>query len=430
MTPSRALAALLALSLPAGLAACGDSGKKPAPGTAGSAPEKKKEPERPRLVMPKYDKSGIFEDVRKLQAKREEVKSGTREEKEKARGEMDALLKDMETKWATKPVPDPEAYLLAVVQHEFLKKPADAVASCRRYLAIPAAVDDKNYANAQLLLLRALVASGDLDGAEVELARARTGGLGAQVSVLQQAELSTAQAMEKAGRFESAAKHYLAAFDSGTPDPESVVFAADCFQRAGKPAEAVAAGRKGQEALKGSPKEARMRYLVAACEMVGREAPGFAAAKHWKGSGGPVDLAAAKGKVVLVFGWKTEFNEGLLKGWAGRLRKLGDAYEDRVQFVGISRLQKFDPRIGGYNKDLTQEEELDFYDAYERQYALRFPLAVGGLDDTSLMDAWCSVVVPSFVIVGKDGRVAYARTGFSDEHFDAVRAELDKAIAK
>ncbi len=421
--------AVLALVASVALPGCG-GGKKPAEAKPETEAPKKVEAQKPTKTMPKFDKSGIVDDLKKLRARREEVKHGTREEKEKAQAELDTLLKEVEARWATKPVPDPEGYYLAMVQTEFLGKHAEAVTSLKRYLAVVPENSD-NFGNAHGLLVRALLASGDLDGAEAALRTARAGPLGARPGDLQQGELALAGGLEKAGRLEAAARHFTAAFETGTADPEAAVFATDCLQRAGKPAEAVALARKALEVLKGSQSsEERMKVRVAACLLVGKEAPGFAGARYWKGTGGPVADAALQGKVTLVFGWKTEFSPGLMKGWSTRLRKLADDYEDRVQCVGVSRLQRFDPRIGQFNKDLTVEEELDFYDGYERQYNLRFPLAVGGLGETTLVDAWCASVVPSFAVVGKDGRVAYTRTGFNDDHFATVRAEIDKALAK
>src|SRR5258706_7609499 len=120
----------------------------------------------------------------------------------------------------------------------------------------------------------------------------------------------------------------------------------------------------------------------------------------------------------------------LNKCFSERLTLLTKNYADKpLQVVGISRLAKFDPINMCTKPDMTEEDELKFYEMWCAQYSINYPLAVGAKDDDGLIDAWAGYVVPYFVLVGKDGNVTYMRTGKGTEHFAALREMLDKAMA-
>ncbi|NUN51672.1 MAG: TlpA family protein disulfide reductase [Planctomycetaceae bacterium] len=143
---------------------------------------------------------------------------------------------------------------------------------------------------------------------------------------------------------------------------------------------------------------------------------------------GHLSLEDLRGKVVVVFSWNMQAQWA--KWFFERLRRLHDDYAPRgVVVVGISRLHRFDPVRMEVDESMSEEAELMFYDAWTREYGVDHPLAVGDRDGI-LMAAWAARVVPMFVVVGKDGNVAYVRTGKEEEHFGILREVLDRELAR
>ena len=428
VNPRLASLALACLALPALSSLGGCGGSDPAPeGGAAPAVETPKGP--PKKEMPKYDKSGILEEIKKWQDLRGAVKyAKTKEEKAAAEQAVADFQKAAVEKWGAKGVPAPEGYYLGIL-HDAAGDPVKAVLETRRYLDV-APEDHVNAPHALTLIIKCQSAQEDFDGAEATLAKGLAGTFQFKQAERAGAEATLAAALVKAGRFESAARHYEAVAALGTGDPESVIFAADCLQRIGRAPDGAALARKSVDLFKDQAKNAdRMKLLARSCELVGQPAPGFEGARHWKGVGGPVVPEGLQGQVTVVFAWKMESR--WIKQFFQRINQLHSDFADRgVQVIGISRLWKYDPSQGGTVADMTDERELEFYDMWAREYSVNYPLAVGAYGDESLMDAWAARVVPSEIVVGKDGKVAYTRVGKEEEHFAALRQMIEKELAK
>jgi hypothetical protein len=101
-----------------------------------------------------------------------------------------------------------------------------------------------------------------------------------------------------------------------------------------------------------------------------------------------------------------------------------------MQLVGVSRLARFDAINMGTKKEMTDEEELKFYEMWTQQYGITYPLAVDGYESEALIGAWEATVVPFFVVVGKDGNVFGVASGKDEERIAAVRDLVEQALAK
>ncbi|MHC4922614.1 MAG: hypothetical protein ACYTG4_00835 [Planctomycetota bacterium] len=424
-----------ALSLIAtlGLAGCGDSGSSSSDSSSTADDSAKKEEAAdappPKKKMPEYTKSGVLKDVKQWQELKGKVRyARKREEKEAAQKELDDFIKSSSDSWSAKGVPDQEGYYLGILQHA-AGNPSDAAKSIGKYLGI-APDDHVNYANATGLQIQALAEAGEFNAAETALAKAKTGALETKPQNQVNAQAAIATFMMKAEKFEGAARHFGEIAFLGNGNPTFAILGADCWQRAGRAGDAVGLARKGVSHFEGNEKgKKRMMQLVDACDLVGKPAPGFANAKWWKGRGGPLSDEALKGNVTVVFSWNMQAR--WIKWFFKRVSDLNSDYSGRgLQIVGISRLARFDAVNGGTVPDLTDDQELEFYDLWESQYGVSYPLAVGQYGNSALMDDWACNVIPAMVLVGKDGLVKYTRTGKEEEHFDALRTMIDKAYAE
>ncbi len=430
--PLAPLALALLATLP--LTACGggDSGTAPASG-GGAAAGGEAKPDAPEVpAMPKYEPSGIKEDYGRIKEAKQGVSTARKkDEKAAAEAALEKLTKETADKWAAKAPPAQECHYLAFIMEEAGRFP-DALAAAKKYLDIATGTTSTmNIPHMTNMVIRCLAATGSLDEAEAEILKAEKTAFDGKPDVQQQATLFVATAAEKAGKLEQAARLYERSMTLGSGDPESASLATDCWQRLGKPAEAVRVAKLAAEGFPDEKTKKRMRHLVAACELVGKPAPGFDGARHWKGGGGPVTRDALKGGVTVVFAWNMAMKPDRTKKLFENLNALQGDYSERgISLVGISRLAKFDPAQGGTVADMTEEQELAFYDTWERSYGTQCAYAIGGLDDDALVDAWAAHLVPALIVVGKDGNVAYTRTGFEAEHFATVRQAIDKALSR
>ena len=104
--------------------------------------------------------------------------------------------------------------------------------------------------------------------------------------------------------------------------------------------------------------------------------------------------AETESDVTLVFSWNMQAR--WIEYFFKRISKLHNDYSAQgIQIVGLSRLAKFDAMQGGTVPELTDDQELDQYQAWKNQYGVVYPLAVGAYGDTSLMDDWACNVIPA-----------------------------------
>lgn len=421
----------LALATPLLLAACGGDSPSPSgPGGGGGGDGGK--PVALGHQMPEYTPSGIKEDFKQWKEAKA-AWSGARleDEKTKLRQALDQLTTDLIAKWENRepPVPAPEALYLATFLKEAHKHP-EAVAQYRKYLSV-ADPTSGNFLNSTTALIGCLAETGDFDGAMAELKKSADTTYKDKDMDRMQAETSVALCMMNTGQVERAAAVFENLMTLGVGDPESALYAVDCYQRMGRNDEALRVAQKAADFYKEGRQADRMKVLLASASMLGRPSPDFSGARGWSGVGGPVTREMMQGKVVVVYSWNMQAQ--WMKWFYQRIGALNEEYAPKgVLFVGISRFAHFDANKMVTKADMTEEEELTFYDAWTREYKVTWPLAVGPFGDEGapFMDAWAGSIIPAITVVGKDGKVFYVRTGKNPEHMAALKEMIEKAVNK
>lgn len=414
------------------LVACGDDPApskpgQPGPGAGGGGGGGA--PVKLGRKMPEFTPSGMKEEFKRWQELDSAVRNSTKnDEKEAAQKAHDEWLKEFPARWEGKDVPAPEAYMYAILLGKCKLHPM-AAAQIRRFIEV-APEDNINYANAHVALIKDLALSGEFGQAETELKNILETVLKGRDNDRRAAEESLAAALLKAGKVEESANYYEKLAVAGVGDVNNAVLCVENYLRAGKAGEAQrVAARVAELTGKEGRQGERANQLVKQVNLVGKPAPSFAAAKWWKGSGGPVTEENFKGKVTLVYGWNMKSN---LIGWFEQrlLKTVGEINSPNLQIIGVSRLARFDPTKMATKKEMTDEEELNFYDLWAQQHGLNFPLAVGGYEEDPLIDAWASYSVPYYVLVGKDGVVFSVGFGKDEERFVILKGILEKALAQ
>ena len=126
--------------------------------------------------------------------------------------------------------------------------------------------------------------------------------------------------------------------------------------------------------------------------------------------GNQVSLASLKGKVVLLDFWATWC--GPCKAAMPTMQKLHEAYKDRgVVILGVN----------------TWEKNVDAAKDYIAKKKFNYGCLLNGDD---LAKAYGVTGIPTLVIIGKDGTVAMAEIGLSDDSGASLRKAIDAALAK
>ena len=126
--------------------------------------------------------------------------------------------------------------------------------------------------------------------------------------------------------------------------------------------------------------------------------------------GNKVTLASLKGKVVLLDFWATWC--GPCKAAMPTMQKLHEAYKDKgVVILGVNTWEK--------NADAAKD--------YMARKKFTYGCLLNGDD---LAKAYGLTGIPTLVIIGKDGRVAMADMGLSDDTGASLRKVFDAALAK
>ena len=371
--------------------------------------------------------SGLKEDFKLFSGTKAAWKAArTEDARTEARAKLDALVAELVARWSARVVPAPEGQYWGTILRE-AGRHGEAVAAYRGYLAVSDPASANSLASTTNMIA-SLVDAGEFDGAAAELERAAATVYADRPEDRARAETALALGLMRAGRLEEAAARFGMIMDMGPGDPESALHGVDCLLRLGR---TDAAARLAAAAAARFPEGRvadRMRLLVDQVALVGRPSPGFGAARWWKGEGPPPTEEELRGKVVVVYSWNMQAQ--WVRWFFERLNRLHADYAPRgVVVVGISRLHRFDPNKMVYDESMTEEQELMFYDAWKKEYAVAHPLAVGEYDG-ALMEAWSARVIPMIVVVGKDGAVAYVRTGKDEEHFGILREVLERELAR
>lgn len=151
-----------------------------------------------------------------------------------------------------------------------------------------------------------------------------------------------------------------------------------------------ATSQQAYESLRGAfPLVARVTEIanlrLARLELLGQDPPPFA-----KGSlsGDTIDLAAWKGKVVLVDFWATNCPPCIAE--VPNLKDLYRTYHDKgLEMVGVS----FDE-----NPELAQ--------AFARRADLKWPMVMNKGDSVVVGEGWRVSLIPSMFLIGRDGKIA------------------------
>ena len=425
-------AALVGAAAAAAAAAAAEDGPPPGPVPPAPPPVSPTPPEPATATrtMPEYTPSGIKDDFKRLREHKQAVKDAKEkpeQEQKAAKDALETLRSAVVLKWGDREVPAPEAHYWANILHE-AGKPAEAVVQCRRWLEV-APEDNVNFVGTTTLLITSLAASGDYEGARAALEAAADTTYRDKAQARADVLTTIAMLMLRKGELETALETLEACMTIHEGDVECAILAVETAQRLGRPAEAVRIAHKAVEFFREGPTAVRARALLEAAILVGRPAPGFAGAKWWKGAGGPVKDADLSGRVTVVISWnmKSAWNRPFFE----RLNAFLAATRDRgVGLVGISRLARFDPTVMETQEDLTDEQELVFYDMWKQQYGVTWPLAVYPYRDQRMLADWAAHVVPLWIVIGKDGKIAAVSAGKDDERIAVMREFVERELAR
>jgi len=421
-----------ALTLALGLlaAACDSGPSAPPPGApgGGDAPGGGGGPPVLGWKAPEYTPSGIKEDFKQWKdAKSAVAKARLEDEKTQAEQALKQLTDDLVAKWAAREVPAMEALYYATIL-KGAEKNIEAAAQYRRYLGVGDPTSG-NYMSCTVGVIGCLAEAGDFDGAMQVLEKAKDTTFKDHEMDLKSAHTTIAMNMMMQGKLAEAARSFESAMTTGPGDDVSAIHSVDCYQRIGKPDDAMRVAQKAVDFFKEGKQAERMALLLQATKMVGRPAPDFTGAAHWRGEGGPVTRDMMAGHVTVVFSWN--MSAQWMRFFFKRVNAMAEELAPKgVIFVGISRLAKFDANKMITKEDMTDEDELLYYDAWVREYGVKYPLAIGPYGDPgeAFMNTWSATVIPAFTVIGKDGKVFYTRTGKNDEEVDAVKEMVEKAL--
>jgi len=141
---------------------------------------------------------------------------------------------------------------------------------------------------------------------------------------------------------------------------------------------------------------------------VGTEAPAFELATP---SGDKVELAALRGRVVVLDFWST---------WCGPcLRAMPALQQIQERFAGR--------RVSVLGIDVWQDRDPDG-DPVEtmRERGCTYPLLLNG-DDVA--KRYHVTAIPTLYVIGADGRIAHVEEGFDEELMETLTAVIEKALA-
>ena len=139
---------------------------------------------------------------------------------------------------------------------------------------------------------------------------------------------------------------------------------------------------------------------------VGQQAPDFTVTMF---NGEKVTLSQLKGKVVLVNFWAT---------WCPPCREELTHVEKEIIKAFEGQNFVFLP--------ISRGEEKATVEKFRRKMGYSFPM---GLDpDQTIFNKFASNYIPRNFLIGKDGKIAFISVGFDEAEFQALIAEIKKAL--
>jgi peroxiredoxin len=139
---------------------------------------------------------------------------------------------------------------------------------------------------------------------------------------------------------------------------------------------------------------------------VGEAAPDFTVAMF---DGSEVTLSKLKGKVVLVNFWAT---------WCPPCREELTHVEKEIIKAFEGQEFVFLP--------ISRGEKRETVEKFRKKMGYSFPM---GLDpDQSIFNKFASNYIPRNFLIGKDGKIAFISVGFDEAEFQALIAEIKKAL--
>ena len=139
---------------------------------------------------------------------------------------------------------------------------------------------------------------------------------------------------------------------------------------------------------------------------VGDVAPDFTVTMF---DGEQLTLSKLKGKVVLVNFWAT---------WCPPCR-------EELTHVEKEIIEAFEGKDFVF-LPISRGEKRETVEKFRKKMGYSFPM---GLDpDQSIFNKFASNYIPRNFLIGKDGRIAYISVGFDEAEFQALIAEIKKAL--
>ena len=139
---------------------------------------------------------------------------------------------------------------------------------------------------------------------------------------------------------------------------------------------------------------------------VGDAAPDFTVTMF---DGNEVTLSKLKGKVVLVNFWAT---------WCPPCR-------EELTHVEKEIIEAFEGQDFVF-LPISRGEKRETVEKFRKKMGYSFPM---GLDpDQSIFNKFASNYIPRNFLIGKDGKIAFISVGFDEAEFQALIAEIKKAL--
>ena len=139
---------------------------------------------------------------------------------------------------------------------------------------------------------------------------------------------------------------------------------------------------------------------------VGDAAPDFTVTMF---DGSEVTLSKLKGKVVLVNFWAT---------WCPPCR-------EELTHVEKEIIEAFEGQEFVF-LPISRGEKRETVEKFRKKMGYSFPM---GLDpDQSIFNKFASNYIPRNFLIGKDGKIAFISVGFDEAEFQALIAEIKKAL--